>query len=70
MIVFNADEHSYKSIDDDNIDWISVTTLVGAFKNPFDAAAVAKKVSKNKKSKWYDIDPKLIQEILSSSILL
>ena len=63
MIVFNADDHSYKSLDDDNIDWISVTTLVSHFKNPFDAEAIAKKVSKNKKSKWYDIDPKIIQEI-------
>jgi hypothetical protein len=63
MIVFNADEHSYKSIDDDNIDWISVTTLVSYFKKPFNAIAVSKKVSKNKKSKWHGIDPKLIRDI-------
>lgn len=63
MIVFNANDHSYKSIDDSNIDWVSVTTLVSHFKNPFDAEAIAKKVSKNKKSKWYDVDPKIIQEI-------
>ena len=63
MIVFNADDHSYKSIDDDKIDWVSVTTLISYFKNPFDANAVAKKVSKNKKSKWFGIEPKLIKEI-------
>lgn len=63
MIVFTADDHSYKSIDDDNIDWISVTTLVGHFKKPFDAVAVSKKVSKNKRSKWHGIDPKMIRDI-------
>ena len=63
MIVFNPDDHSYKSVDDNNIDWISVTSLVSYFKKPFDANKVAKKVSKNKKSKWYGIDPKKIKEI-------
>jgi len=63
MIIFNPEEHSYKSINDDTIDWISVTTLVSGFKKPFDAKAVSKKVSKNKKSKWYNLDPKEIQEI-------
>ena len=62
-IVFNADDHSYKSLDDSNIDWISVTTLVSHFKKPFDAKKVAEKVSKSKKSKWSGIDPKIIQEI-------
>ena len=46
MIIFNPENHSYKSVDDDNIEWISVTKLVSYFKNPFDANAVAKKVSK------------------------
>ena len=63
MIVFNAGDHSYKSLDDSNIDWISVTTLVSHFKKPFDAKKVAEKVSKSKKSKWSGIDPKIIQEI-------
>ena len=63
MIVFNANDHSYKSLDDSNIDWISVTTLVSHFKKPFDAKKVAEKVSKSKKSKWSGIDPKIIQEI-------
>jgi hypothetical protein len=63
MIVFNADDHSYRSIDDSNIDWISVTTLVSYFKKPFDAKKVAEKVSKSKKSKWSGIDPVIIQQI-------
>jgi len=63
MIVFNANDHSYKSIDDNNIDWISVTTLVSHFKKPFDAKKTAEKVTKNKNSKWFGIDPVLIQQI-------
>jgi ATP-dependent exoDNAse (exonuclease V) beta subunit len=63
-IVFNADDHSYKSVDpNDEIKWVSVTTLLSSLKKPFDAKEVAKKVSKNKKSKWYDIKPSTIMEI-------
>ena len=63
-IIFNAEDHSYKSIDsDENINWISVTTLISKFKNPFNAEKVANKVSKKKNSKWYGIEPKKIQEI-------
>jgi hypothetical protein len=63
MIVFNANDHSYKSLEDSNIDWVSVTTLVSHFKTPFDAKKVAERVSKNKKSKWHGIDPVIIQQI-------
>ena len=66
MIVFNAEDHSYKSVDDNKINWISVTTLVSYFKNAFDANAVAKKVSKNKRSKWFGLEPKIIKEIWSN----
>ena len=63
-IIFNAEDHSYKSIStDENINWISVTTLISKFKNPFNAEKVAIKVSKKKNSKWYGIKPKKIQEI-------
>jgi len=63
-IIFNAEDHSYKSIDsDENINWISVTTLIAKFKNPFNAEKVAKKVSKRKSSKWYGLSPKKIQKI-------
>jgi len=62
-IVFNSEDHSYRSIDESNINWISVTTLVSHFKKPFDAKKIAEKVSKKKSSKWYGIDPKIIQQI-------
>jgi ATP-dependent exoDNAse (exonuclease V) beta subunit len=63
-IVFNADDHSYVSVDpNDQIKWTSVTTLVSSLKKPFDAKKVAERVTKNKKSKWYDIDPKTIIKI-------
>ena len=62
-IIFKASDHSYRSIEDTGIEWISVTTLVSHFKKPFDAKAVAQKVSKNKKSKWAGIDPQTIQDI-------
>jgi ATP-dependent exoDNAse (exonuclease V) beta subunit len=63
-IVFNADDHSYKSVDpNDEIKWVSVTTLLSSLKKPFDAKKVAERVSKNKKSKWYGIEPKIIVQI-------
>jgi uncharacterized protein YozE (UPF0346 family) len=63
-IVFQASDHSYKSIDNaDKINWISVTTLVSHFKKPFDAKAVAAKVTKSKRSKWFGIDPIAIEAI-------
>ena len=63
-IIFTEKDHSYKSSNQDNpIDWISVTTLTSHFKEPFDAKKVAQKVSKRKKSKWYGMTPKKIQEV-------
>ena len=62
-IVFNAADHSYKSIEADGINWISVTSLVSNLKEPFDAEAVAKRVTKSKKSKWYGIPPEKILEL-------
>ncbi len=59
-ITFKEEGHIYESNDQDNIDWISVTSLVSKFKEPFDGKAIAKKSSKNKKSKWYGMTPKEI----------
>lgn len=53
-LIFEPETHSYKSLGAD-IDWISVTTLIGQFKQPFDADAVASKSSRNSKSKWYNM---------------
>lgn len=62
-IVFNASDHSYKSIDDAGIDWVSVTTLVSTFKEPFDPKTTAERVTKSKRSKWYGIPPEKIIEL-------
>lgn len=65
-VKFKAENHSYESINDEGINWLSVTSLVGTFKEPFDAVGMAAKVSKNKKSKWFGLTPKEIQEAWSS----
>lgn len=62
-IIFNAADHSYKSIDAEDIQWTSVTSLLSNFKKPFDAERIAAKVSKQSKSKWYGIPPEKILEL-------
>lgn len=64
MLVFHPDNHSYESVNpEEKIDWISVTTLVSALKQGFDAPTIAAKVCKSKKSKWYGMTPERIIEI-------
>jgi hypothetical protein len=66
-IFFNAQDHSYKSIDNEhNIVWYSVTTVISSLKKPFDAKKTAEKVSKKQGSKWFGIEPKIIQDIWSN----
>lgn len=63
-IVFEPQTHSYVSLDpQDSTQWISVTTLLGALKQPFDGKTIAKKSAANKKSKWYGMTPEQIQEV-------
>jgi ATP-dependent exoDNAse (exonuclease V) beta subunit len=50
-LIFEPANHSYKS--EDNIQWVSVTTLLSHLKQPFNPKNVAKKSSENKKSKWF-----------------
>ncbi len=52
-ITFKEEGHTYESNDQDQINWISVTSVISKFKEPFDQKAIAKKSSKNKRSKWY-----------------
>ena len=63
-LVFEPKTHSYKSIDssDDTI-WVSVTTLLGHLKQPFDSDAIAKKSSKSKSSKWHGMTIQEIQDV-------
>lgn len=57
---FKEEGHLYESTDSDNIEWRSVTSLIGMLKPKFDAEEQAKKSSKNKRSKWYGMKPKEI----------
>ena len=56
-IIFKEAGHTYESIEEDNIEWLSVTSLVGKFKPKFDKEGQAKKSAKNKHSKWYGMTP-------------
>jgi hypothetical protein len=57
---FREDGHKYYS--DDNFEWISVTKLVGQFKEPFDAPKVAERCAKGKNPKYKG---KTVEEILA-----
>ena len=59
---FIAETHTYESIGDKKIDWVSVTRLIGLFKQPFNQKTMAEKCSVNKKSKWFGMKP---EEILT-----
>ena len=67
-LIFIAENHEYKTIDEDKPvhDWISATTFVGHFKEPFDAELQAEKSSKNKKSKWYGMTPEEVKQAWSN----
>jgi hypothetical protein len=56
ILKFTAHNHKYTSADGE-IDWLSVTSLISNFKQPFDADKMAAKSSKSKKSKWYGMTP-------------
>lgn len=59
ILKFTADNHKYTS--EDGANWLSVTSLISQFKQPFDADKIAEKSSKNKKSKWYGMSPEDIK---------
>jgi hypothetical protein len=61
-VVFHSKNHKYESLDPaEKIDWISVTSFVGLFKQKFDPVAQSVKSSKNPRSKWFGIPPEEIQ---------
>lgn len=60
ILKFYPEKHKYVS--DDKTDWLSVTSLISNFKQPFDADAIALKSSRSKKSKWYGMTPEEIKE--------
>ncbi len=61
MITFTPETHSYTSAD--NTDWLGVTTLVKQFTQPFDQAKKSLTSSRNKKSKWFGMDPQEIRTV-------
>ena len=70
IITFTAQDHSYTSIDkQEDIKWISVTSFIGNFKQPFDADKIAEKTSKSKKSKWYGMTPEEIKQAWANEAL-
>ena len=49
MIKFKEEGHSYTNIDEgDDFQWVSVTSLIGQFKEKFDAVEVSERCSKGK----------------------
>lgn len=66
-VIFKEDGHVYQSLDEnlekDQINWTSVTTFISKFKPKFDQKGIAKKSSKNKRSKWYGLKPAKIIDI-------
>ena len=50
-IRFKEEGHVYESIDQDKINWLSVTSFIAKFKPKFDRDGQAVKSSKNKRSK-------------------
>jgi hypothetical protein len=63
ILRFTQQDHKYTSIKkEDERDWISATSFIGNFKQPFEADKIAEKSAKNKKSKWYGMTPDAIKD--------
>lgn len=59
---FKAEDHSYESVDEEHIDWVSVTTFISNFKEEFRPREMALKSSNRRQSKWFGME---VDEILS-----
>jgi hypothetical protein len=67
ILRFTPEDHKYTSIkEEDKQDWISATTFIGQFKQPFEADKISEKSSKNRKSKWYGMTPAAIRDAWKS----
>lgn len=63
-VKFYPEEHKYVSVDPDlDIDWISVTTLLHHFKEPFDEIKMSELCSKGKNPKYKGKDPEEIRKV-------
>lgn len=61
MVKFSEFGHLYTSTDGANISWISVTSAIHHFTQPFDSPKIALSSSKSKKSKWYGMTVEAIE---------
>lgn len=66
ILTFIPQQHKYNSIEPDGINWLSVTSFISNFKQPFEADLIAEKSSKSKKSKWYGMTPEAIKDAWKS----
>jgi len=69
MSILQFTPHNHKYTSQDDISWLSVTSLISNFKQPFDADKIAVKSSKSKKSKWYGMTPTEIKEAWKAEAL-
>jgi ATP-dependent exoDNAse (exonuclease V) beta subunit len=63
-LIFEPQTHTYKT--DQNEEYQSVTKLLSKYKQPFDAPSAALKASRNRKSKWYGMQPQDIVDVWNS----
>lgn len=64
MIKFEEKGHKYTNVDPaDDFQWVSVTKLIGQFKEKFDAPKVAERCSKGKNPKYAGKSPEEILEL-------
>lgn len=61
MSILKFTPHNHKYTSDEPINWLSVTSFISNFKQPFDADTIAAKAAKNKRSKWYGMTPEEIK---------
>jgi hypothetical protein len=66
ILTFTPQQHKYSSLEPDGIEWLSVTSFISNFKQPFEADKIAEKSSKSRKSKWYGMTPEEIKEAWKS----
>jgi hypothetical protein len=70
ILRFTPEDHKYTSIKkEDEQDWLSVTSFISLFKQPFDADKMAVKSSKSKKGKWFGMTPEAIKEAWKAEAL-
>ena len=69
MSILKFTAHDHKYVSDDDVSWLSVTSFIGNFKQPFEADRIAEKCSKTKKSKWYGMTPSEIKDAWKAEAL-